>query len=179
MFILLNGAFGIGKTSTAKALTAKLASSTIYDPEPLGIVMQRVSAYVRMHGRIHDFQDLTSWRRLTAGGARWRHRRYNTVIVPMAFSNLSYLEELASALSRSGPVSKFCLIAPLQVVRERLKRRAQAEGTAVDQWALLRAEECCHAHRSPAFGHPIDATATTGEIVRAMIALGLHNGQPR
>jgi len=175
MFVLLNGSFGIGKTTTAKALSARFGSSTIYDPEPLGIAMQRISAYIRPQGRISDFQELKSWRRLISWSARRRHRRFDPVIVPMAFSNLYYFEELAVALSETAPVHKLCLVAPLQVVRERLEKRAKTEGTAVDDWAVRRAEECCHAHQSPAFGHPIDATVSTAEIVQAVTAYGITN----
>ena len=46
--------------------------------------------------------------------------------------------------------------------------RAEADGTLVDRWVPERPEGCCEAHRSLAFGHPIDATASTGEIVRGV-----------
>lgn len=175
MFVLLNGSFGIGKTTTARALIAQLASASIYDPEPLGIAMQRASAWLG-RGRVEDFQDLPSWRRLIPWAARWRHRAFDIVIVPMAFSNLAYFEGLADALSASAPVLKLCLVAPVEVVRARLEARALAEGTAVDTWALRRADDCCQAHRAPAFGHPIDATGPTPEIVRALFAFGLREG---
>ena len=40
----------------------------------------------------------------------------------------------------------------MNVIRERLQRRAEAEGTPVDRWALDRADVCCDAHHSLAFG---------------------------
>ena len=129
---------------------------------------QRASAFLRPGGRIEDFQDLASWRRIAAWGARRRHRGCAVVIVPMAFSNLAYFESLEGALARSGVIHKLCLVAPLDVIGERLQRRAEAEGKPIDRWALERAEACCEAHRSPAFGHSIDATASTGEIVRSI-----------
>lgn len=132
MFVLLNGSFGIGKTTTAQAIVDELDVATIFDPEPLGIALQRASALMGPRHRIDDFQDVAIWRRLTALGARWRHRRAKIVIVPMAFSNLGYFEELADALRLSAPVVKLCLVAPLDVVRERLATRALSEGEAVD-----------------------------------------------
>lgn len=36
--ILINGSFGVGKTSVARALRARLAHSAIYDPEVVGWV---------------------------------------------------------------------------------------------------------------------------------------------
>ena len=171
MFILLNGAFGIGKTTAACALLGQVTDSRLYDPEPVGVALQRLSAFLRPRGRIEDFQDLASWRRITAWRARRRHRGCAVLIVPMAFSNLTYLDMLAGTLAGSGVVHKLCLVAPLEVVRERLRRRAEAEGTPMDQWALKRAETCCEAHRSPGFGHPIDATTSTAEIVRSICEL--------
>lgn len=168
MFILLNGAFGIGKTTAACALLGQVRDSRLYDPEPVGVGLQRLSAFLRPCGRIEDFQDLASWRRITAWRARRRHRGCAVLIVPMAFSNLTYLHMLAGTPAGSGVVHKLCLGAPLEVVRERLRRRAEAEGTPMDQWALKRAETCCEAHRSPAFGHPIDATTSIGAIVRSI-----------
>ena len=167
MFVLLNGAFGIGKTTAAKAMVAQLASASIYDPEPLGVALQRASVWTG-RGGVDDFQDLSSWRRLIPWAARWRHRGVDMVITPMAFSNLAYFEGLAAALSTSAPVLKLCLVAPIEVVRARLEARARTEGTPVDAWALRRAEECCRVHGSSAFGHPIDATGSTLEIVRAI-----------
>lgn len=171
MFILLNGAFGIGKTTTARALVGQVPRSRLYDPEPVGIALQRASAFLRPGGRIDDFQDLASWRRITAWGALWRHRSCAVVIVPMAFSNLAYLDAVARTLAGFGVVQKLCLVAPLTIVQERLRSRAEALGSPVDRWALERAEACCEVHSSPAFGHPIDATASTDEIVQTICVL--------
>ena len=60
MFILLNGAFGIGKTTTARALLGQVPGSRLYDPEPVGFALQSASAFLRPRGRIDDLQDLAS-----------------------------------------------------------------------------------------------------------------------
>ena len=57
MFVLINGAFGVGKSAVAQELRALLPGSIIYDPEPVGVALQR---FVRP--RPSDFQDLPSWR---------------------------------------------------------------------------------------------------------------------
>lgn len=171
MFILLNGAFGIGKTTTARALLDQMSSSRPYDPEPLGVALQRASAFLRPGGRIDDFQDLALSRRMTVLGARWRYCGGGVVIVPITFSNLGYLDALEDVRTIAGVVRRLCLLAPLDVVHERLRRRAKTEGMPVDEWWLGQAKACCQAHRSPASGHPVDATAPTDDIVRSIRAL--------
>ena len=171
MFVLLNGSFGIGKTTTAKALVAEQPATSIFDPEPLGIALQRAARVFGGTGRVVDFQDVALWRRATVWGARLHHRRADTVIIPMAFSNILYVDRLTEALSATAPVMKLCLVAPLAVGLDRLERRAQTEGKVVDEWVRRRAAECCAAHRSDGFGHPVDATGPTRVIVEAVAAL--------
>ncbi len=166
MFILLNGSFGIGKSTVAEALTRDLPGAALHDPERLGFVLRRLPAW--MLGRAEqpdDYQDLRLWRDLTAWGARRRHRRASIVVVPMAFTNRAYFDGLAAALGADAPVWRLCLVAPLDVVRERLRRRAHSEGTAVSEFQIRRSAECVAAHKDPAFGLPIDATAAPAEIV--------------
>lgn len=156
MFILLNGAFGIGKTTVAKLLKARLPYAAIYDPERLGMLLHRLPPFLL--GRRHqpdDFQDLPQWRRLIVSGAHQRRRRADVVIIPMAFSRADYLGEFGTALAQFDTVRKFCLTAPLVVVEARLAARDAKAGA--DHWARRRAAECCEAHRDPAFGEPIDA----------------------
>lgn len=91
MFVLINGAFGIG-TSTAARVPA-------------------------------------SWCRLTVLSARWLEAVKTLVTIPMAFSNRAYLNEVCSGLAKSRrPVFHFCLTAPIEVVRERIATRGEAEG---------------------------------------------------
>ena len=74
---------------------------------------------------VDDFQDLALWRRLVVLGVLTVTKLRRNVIVPMAFSNLSYLHEVRAGISRSEPhVLHLCLVAPMEVVEERLCRRA-------------------------------------------------------
>jgi len=54
VILLLNGAFGIGKTTVARALVARLPRSVLFDPELIGMALQ---------GTAGDFQDRKAWRR--------------------------------------------------------------------------------------------------------------------
>ena len=90
MILLVNGAFGIGKTSVARVLVARLPRAVLYDPEPVGIALQRIA---RLFGRnVEDFQDLRPWRRLTIAALRVVRLCFRNVVVPMAFSNAGYLD---------------------------------------------------------------------------------------
>jgi deoxyadenosine/deoxycytidine kinase len=42
MIIMLNGAFGIGKTSVANCLVKNIKNSMIYDPEEVGLLLRNI-----------------------------------------------------------------------------------------------------------------------------------------
>ncbi|HEX7152774.1 MAG TPA: AAA family ATPase [Thermoanaerobaculia bacterium] len=154
MILLLNGAFGIGKTSVARVLVKRMPGAVLYDPEIVGIVLQRAA---RMVGRdVPDFQELRLWRQLTIA-ALWLVRRFRrTVIVPMAFSEVRYLEEIRDGIARFETMQfHFCLVAPLDVVQQRLQtRRLKAADAA---WQYRRAAECCAVHGDGAFAMQVNA----------------------
>lgn len=166
MFILLNGSFGIGKTTVAGLLAHSIHGAAIYDPERVGFVLRRLPAWLLgLPEQPPDYQDLAIWRKLIAYGGRRRRRRAAVVIVPMTFTNPEYLENFALALSRSAPVHRLCLVAPLEVVRARLRMRAISEGREITEFEFRRSGECVEAHRDPCFGTPIDATGEPSRIV--------------
>ena len=161
MIVFLNGAFGIGKTTVARALVAQIPRCTIYDPEPIGIALQRLA---RIAGRkVSDFQDFRMWRRLTVAAIRFKRRLRPNVIVPMTFSNIDYLDEIRSHLMRfDARVLHFCLVAPVDVVNERLARRKLPPEDQA--WQLRRAAECCAVHGEPRFAVQVNATRSVARI---------------
>jgi predicted kinase len=164
MVILINGAFGIGKTTVARLLSQRIPGSVIFDPERIGFVLQRLP---KLSGRpVEDFQDLRSWRRLSVLGVRAAAALRPHVIVPMAFSNLSYLQEIRGGIARFEPrVHCFCLVAPLPVVRERLRHRKGWSGVDAMEWQYRRAAECCSAHEGAGFGERVPAgDRTAGQV---------------
>lgn len=171
MFIMLNGSFGIGKSTTAKLVREAIPGSVIYDPELAGFILRRLPP--RMLGLSQqpaDYQDMALWRLVTRKGARLAHLFASTVIIPMAFTNRQYMDELAASLSSKGDVRRVCLVAPLEVVRERLQRRANAEGRNLTEFELSRSKECVMAHANTIFGTPIDATRPLSQVVDAVVA---------
>lgn len=168
MILLLNGAFGVGKTTVARLVAASLPRSAIYDPELLGILLQRTA---RLMGRTpDDFQDLALWRTLTARGVRAMRTLADTVVVPMAFSNPAYLDEMRGRLARGGEdVLHCCLVAPLDVVEDRLRRRGADR--ARNAWEFRRAAECCVAHTTAAFAIHVDATGDPRSVAESVVAI--------
>jgi predicted kinase len=173
MFVLINGAFGIGKSTVARELRSLLPRSVIFDPEWVGLALQRMPG-----SKPSDFQDLSSWRRLTVLGARSLIAVKTTIIVPMAFSNHKYLEEVRCGLSKSRrPVLHFCLTAPIEVVRERLNARGEPQGDPEWSWVHRRAAECCAAHQSPAFAKHVPAEKGSPAMIAAELAALVSSSQ--
>jgi hypothetical protein len=104
-----------------------------------------------------DFQDLLLWRRATVRSIRALTSIRRMVIVPMAFSNAAYLNDVAAPLRRSGiRTLHFCLTAPYQVVLlQRLRAREGRRGPS--PWQLRKSEECCVAHQGSAFAEHVPA----------------------
>jgi hypothetical protein len=170
MFILLNGSFGVGKTTVAALVAASVPGVRVYNPEDIGAVLMRLPAWcLGLARQPDDFQDLSQWRALIVPAARWVHLRSSAVVIPMAFTNLAYFEAFAAALAKTAPVHRLCLVAPLEVVEQRLVGRGVIAGTGPGDWAFRRARECVAAHRDPVFGSPIDAMGTPGQIAGAII----------
>jgi broad-specificity NMP kinase len=155
VILLLNGSFGIGKTTVARLLVKRMPRAVLFNPELIGSALQLVR-------RVDDFQDLPSWRRLTIAGLRAARMVWPNVIVPMAFSNTAYLDEIRRGISRFEPdVVHVCLVAPLDVVHARLRRRGDT-----DEWPYRRASECCIAHQRIEFAVHVDA-ARDPEVIAA------------
>jgi hypothetical protein len=167
VIIFVNGAFGIGKTAVARALVRHFPRSLLFDPEKIGGPLQFAARSV---GRdVDDFQDLRAWRRLTILGLRAARALAPTVIVPMAFSDQGYLDEVQRGAEAFDPhVYHFCLIAPLSVVQQRL--RARGSDPVSHAWEYRRAAECCAAHQDQRFLRHIDATAGDPEQLAMVIA---------
>ena len=167
--MLLNGAFGIGKTVVARALVARLPDSFLFDPEKIGRVLQHGG---RLAGRaVGDFQDLPSWRRLTVLALRTARAFRSNIVVPMTFSNAFYLGEIRQGISRfEAQVFHFCLVAPVEVVHARLRERGSDPNGRDGAWQFRRATECCVVHGQPIFAEQISAVGRGPEEIAQELA---------
>jgi hypothetical protein len=127
MIIWLNGAFGVGKTTTARELAQRLPGARIFDPEIVGRILRALIAE-----QIDDFQDWPAWRTLVAKVALGLCRQdASTVIAPMTLLRQDYATEIFSLLSGGGaPVRHVVLHAdPAELTRridaDRVERTAR------------------------------------------------------
>ena len=168
MVIMLNGSFGIGKTTVARLLRQALPGSSIYDPELFGVGLLRLGKWFRVkRWRTDDFQHIPLWRKSVAAGIQLCRRFVgDPVIVPMAFSDRDYLDEVVTDLNSRGDAPRlFCLIADLETVQLRLLERKLKPKSKEAVWSDRRSRECVAAHRDSYFGESINTKDRTAREV--------------
>jgi len=156
--VLINGSFGIGKTSVARELRRRLSGSVIYDPEWAGLAMQYLRRGLLLQRRPGDFQEYALWQRSVPLGVRMmRLVAAGPVLVPMAFSDLARFESILAGIRGFEPNARaFCLVAPLDTVRARLRGRGTPLDGPESEFAVRRSHECVSAHADPRFGESVD-----------------------
>ena len=173
MVIMINGPFGVGKTTVARLLRSSLRGSLIFDPEWAGMFLMRLPRWIKLKGSgSDDFQHIELWRRSAVAGARlFRLSARGPLIVPMAFSRRDYFEEVSAGIRRFDPeLRTFCLKASLATVRSRLAARGSKTEGPGSEWIARRIVECVAAHREPHFGEPVETENRTAlEVAEEII----------
>ena len=155
MIIMINGPFGVGKSTTAELFQTKLPNSMIYDPEEVGLMLRKVTNGVRLpHEDTDDFQDIELWPRLTVTVAEHLLQQYHRhLIVPMTLANTTYFRQIRDGLVRLDPeLYHFCLMASYEVIHQRLAER----GTEKGDWPFQQTQRCLEALKSSEFQIHID-----------------------
>ena len=169
MIIMLNGSFGVGKTTTAHALVQCLPHAMIYDPEEVGVMLRTITHGIRgQHEDTGDFQDIALWPAMTVLTAERVYQHYQrTLIVPMTITKPAYFAEIKAGLAHiSPPLYHFCLIASSPTIQRRLLARGETAGG----WSWRMAEKCVWALRGAAFEEYVDAEHQgTAEIVQNIL----------
>ena len=165
--IWLNGAFGVGKTTVARALAAKLPDALVMDPEDIGRMLGKILPSVL---RTSDFQDIPSWRRMTVATIESLLRDHPVpLVVPMTVVEPAYFDETVGLLRRRGvTVHHFTLAASPTTIRRRLLWRLSTPWAT--WWALRRVQRCTSALRSPLFATHVDAENRSLPDIVATIA---------
>ena len=159
MIVMINGSFGVGKTTVANILRNATSRSAVYDPEWAGFVLMRLPSWIRLKGsRTDDFQDIALWRRSVVAGTKlYRRLASGPVIVPMTFSRRDYFDDIVSAMGRlDAELRVFCLRASPTTIKNRLLLRGAAVEGPGSEWLARRVRECVNAHHDPHFGEPVD-----------------------
>ena len=175
--IMLNGAFGVGKTTVAQLLRAALPGSVIYDPEWVGYYLRRLPRWVALSGAgTDDYQDIDLWRKSVVVGVRLFHGfARGPVIVPMTFTHRPYFDEIVQGIRRFDPTLRiFCLRASLPTLRHRLTARGFASSEE-DAWLARRIVECAAAHQDPHFGESVETETLSAPAVAAAIITRLRS----
>jgi len=176
MNVIINGSFGVGKTTVANLVCQTLPESVIYDPEWVGYILRRLPKWITLKGSgTDDYQDIDLWRKSVIAGPRlFQFFVSGPVIVPMTFSHRVYFDEIVAGIRRFDPgLRVFCLRASLATIKKRLVARGtQIEGTE-GEWIMRRIVECADIHRDPHFGEPVDtedhsAREVAEEIVKRL-----------
>ncbi|MGM0752511.1 MAG: AAA family ATPase [Bacillota bacterium] len=166
MIIMINGAFGAGKTTIANELHKELENSMIYDPEVVGYMLRHVipEKEKRMEAATGDFQDLQLWRDLTVEVAKRLVAKYGVdLIVPMTIRKMDYFNAIKSGFEEiDEDTHHFCLTASKETIHKRLKERGEEEGN----WCFQQTDKCLKAFQENNFGEYIDTEhVSVGEIV--------------
>ena len=164
MIVMINGSFGVGKTTVAKLLRDSLPGSRLYDPEWVGLVLMRLPKWIKLKGSGgDDFQHIELWRKSAVAGIRlFRLLGSGPVIVPMTFSQRAYFDEVMTGVRRLDPEAHvFCLRASLVTIRARLTKRGEKIEGPGAEWIARRIVECADAHCGSDFGEPIDTEGRT------------------
>lgn len=122
--VWINGAFGAGKTTTARELIDLIPNSTLFDPELIGAGLTHLLPPKHL-AEVGDFQDLPIWRRLVVDTAAALLAELGGVLViPMTLLRQDYRDEIFGGLaSRRIPV-RHVLLAPAEtILRERIAGR--------------------------------------------------------
>lgn len=174
MIIMINGAFGAGKTTTANNLLPLIPNSMIFNPEEIGYMLRKVvPEEIRLdEERTDDFQDMELWRVLTVKVASELKQKYNKhLIVPMTIYKTPNFEYIHQGLQSLDPdLYHFCLIASEETIQGRLRAR----GDQLGGWSFQQTERCAAALRDNRFQEHIvtDELDTRGIIEIIMKRIG-------
>lgn len=142
MIILINGAFGLGKTSLAEKIAREHESFMLFDPEEVGFMLRNVipKSFKKAHENTGDFQDLDVWRKLTVDVLKALKDQYQChFVIPMTLRNAHYRDEIEMGLRVIDSEIHTIL---LSANKETIHRRLLERGDAPMSWAFDQTDKC-------------------------------------
>ncbi|MGW3493001.1 NUDIX hydrolase [Streptomyces sp. NPDC001020] len=183
--VWINGAFGAGKTTTARELIELIPNSALFDPEVIGGALTHLLPPKRL-AEVGDVQDLPIWRRLVIDAAAAMLADLGGVLViPMTLLRQEYRDEIFGGLaSRRIPV-RHVLLAPAEtILRERTADREVPpdlpdEEIRIRQWSYDHIETYRTALGAwlAADAYPVDTSALTPYETALRIAEAVRIGE--
>ena len=182
--VWINGAFGAGKTTTARELIDLIPNSTLFDPEVVGAALPHLLPPKRL-AEVGDYQDLPIWRRLVIDtAAALLAELGGTLVVPMALLRQDYRDEIFGGLAARRISVHHVLLAPAEtILRERIAGR---EVPADLPDGEMRIRQWSYDHIEPyrtalatwltADAHLVDTSALTPYETAARIAEAVSTG---
>ncbi|ARP73481.1 ATP/GTP-binding protein [Streptomyces pluripotens] len=182
--VWINGAFGAGKTTTARELIELIPHSTLFDPEIVGAALAHLLPAKRV-AEAGDLQELPIWRRLVVDTAAGMLAELGgTLVVPMTVFRQEYRDEIFGGLAaRRIPVHHLLLTPAETILRE---RAAQREAPPDPHWGGARerqwSDEQMDAYRAAlaswltADAHLVDNSALTSRETAVRIADSVGSG---
>lgn len=151
MIIMINGAFGVGKTSVAEALNRVLDNSMLYDPEEVGYMLRNILTTETMESAENtgDFQDLDLWKTLTIEVAKQLILKYKRhLIIPMTIHDKERFQYIYDGFKNLDQQTyHFCLLAKEETIHKRLIERGEEEGN----WCFQQTKKCMEAYKGKVF----------------------------
>ncbi|MFJ5096899.1 NUDIX domain-containing protein [Streptomyces sp. NPDC088557] len=182
MIVWLNGAFGAGKTTTARELVELIPNSTLYDPETTGGSLRALLSAKRL-AEVEDYQDLPIWRRLVVDtAAALLAETGGVLVVPMTLLRQEYRDEIFGGLAaRRIDVRHIHLFPEETILRARIDGRADYGDPDTD----ARVRAWCHgriaSHRAAlgwlaADAHAVDTSELTPPEAARSVADAVRSG---
>ena len=151
MIIMINGAFGVGKTTVANKLLEELDDFMLFDPEEIGFMLRQVipDDIKKVSERTDNFQDLEMWRSLTVNVAEQLQSTYGkNLIVPMTIYNKNYFEYIFDGFKEmDAQTYHFCLTASKETIHQRLLKRGEQDGN----WCFQQTDKCLEGFKDTCF----------------------------
>ncbi|MGP4106448.1 AAA family ATPase [Virgibacillus sp. L01] len=153
---MINGAFGVGKTTISNELVKDVEGSMIFDPEEVGFMLRNVipEDVKQLEAKTGDFQDLLLWKELTVNVAESLITKCKVnLIVPMTIQKPEYLDYIINGFKGIDQQTyHFCLTASKGTIFERLRDWGEEDGN----WCFRQTDQCLKSFKENNFEEYID-----------------------